>query len=68
MKRRAGRAYPKDWFKEQFRGITLYSDGDLIRYAAAGSEGQVDAITGATATSSAVIDILNESIKQAKPE
>jgi Na+-transporting NADH:ubiquinone oxidoreductase subunit C len=56
----------EDWFKEQFRGISLYEDGEYIRFSTAGSEGQVDAITGATATSNAVLDILNESINQAK--
>lgn len=56
----------EDWFKEQFRGVALFEDGAPIRYAAPGSEGQIDAITGATATSSAVVDILNASIQDAK--
>jgi Na+-transporting NADH:ubiquinone oxidoreductase subunit C len=56
----------EDWFKEQFRGISLYEDGDFIRFSTVSSEGQVDAITGATATSNAVLDILNESISKAK--
>lgn len=56
----------EDWFKEQFRSIALYEDGEPIRYAAPGSEGQIDAITGATATSSAVLDIMNAAIQDAK--
>ena len=56
----------EDWFKEQFRGISLYEEGAPIRYNAAGQEGQVDAITGATQTSTAVASIINESIQDAK--
>ncbi|HHY81946.1 MAG TPA: FMN-binding protein [Clostridiales bacterium] len=56
----------EEWFKEQFRGITLFEEGDPIRFPASGSEGQVDAITGATATSTAVAGIINESIREAR--
>lgn len=53
----------EDWFKEQFRGILLYEDGAPIRYKSTSQEGQVDAITGATSTSAAVANIVNESLK-----
>lgn len=53
----------EDWFKEQFRGILLNEDGDPIRYKTTSQEGQVDAITGATATSTAVANIVNESLQ-----
>ena len=56
----------EDWFKEQFRKIVLYEEGEPIRYASAGSEGQVDAITGATSTSNALLNIINESIQEVK--
>jgi len=56
----------EEWFKEQFRGIALYEDGDAIRYATAGSNGQVDAITGATNTSTAVLDTINETVSEIK--
>jgi Na+-transporting NADH:ubiquinone oxidoreductase subunit C len=56
----------EDWFKEQFRGIALLEDGDPVRYASSGSGGQVDAITGATITSTAVANMINESIIDAK--
>jgi len=54
------------WFKEQFRGITLYETGNLIRFTSSGSDGQVDAIAGATITSASVANMINESISQAK--
>jgi Na+-transporting NADH:ubiquinone oxidoreductase subunit C len=53
----------EEWFKEQFRGIILYEDGEPIRYRSTSQEGQVDAITGATATSTAVANIVNESLR-----
>jgi Na+-transporting NADH:ubiquinone oxidoreductase subunit C len=56
----------EDWYKEQFRGITLFDDGDPVRYASSGDDGQVDAITGATITSTAVASMVNESINEAK--
>lgn len=54
----------EDWYKEQFRGIELKGLKDkYITYSpAAGSN--VDAITGATLTSQAVRDILNEDIQK----
>ncbi|NLA83424.1 MAG: FMN-binding protein [Clostridiales bacterium] len=54
----------EDWFKEQFRGIKLYEDGEPLRYASPGKEGQLDAVTGATATSNALLSVINESIKE----
>lgn len=52
----------EEWFIEQFRGVTLFDDDTPLRYSAGGTEGQVDAITGATATSSAVVGMLNDKI------
>lgn len=47
------------WFREQFRGVKLDSpEGDLIKYKPE-SGGSVDAISGATSTSKAVLNILN---------
>jgi|CZCB01.1.fsa_nt_gi Na+-transporting NADH:ubiquinone oxidoreductase subunit C len=56
----------EDWFKEQFRGISLYEEGDPVRYATVSDEGQIDAITGATSTSNAVLGLINETIKDIK--
>lgn len=46
-------------YKEQFRGLPLEKDGQL-RY---GQDG-IDAITGATQTSSAVLRIVNQAVQQ----
>lgn len=50
----------EEWFKEQFRGLEIKPDGD-IEYRSEAS-GQVDAITGATSTSKAVLTLLNEAL------
>ncbi|MBN2559081.1 MAG: FMN-binding protein [Clostridia bacterium] len=44
----------EEWYKEQFRGISLEGD---VSY---GGDSGIDAITGATSTSNAVLNILNE--------
>ena len=47
------------WYREQFRGVALDSrEGDLIKYRPEPG-GNVDAISGATSTSKAVLNILN---------
>ena len=51
----------EDWFKEQFRGIPL-EKGKPIEYKT-GDKGQVDAITGATSTSRAVLQIVNQLVE-----
>lgn len=51
----------ESWYKEQFRGLPL--TGQPIRYGA--QEGyQVDAITGATQTSTAVLRMLNQMLAE----
>lgn len=54
------------WFKNQFRNIALNDSGAPIRYKTSDSDGQVDAITGATITSTAVVNMMNEYINEAK--
>ncbi|MCX7843454.1 MAG: FMN-binding protein [Clostridia bacterium] len=49
------------WFKEQFRGLSIDKGKPLVYKA--GSEGDVDAITGATSTSKSVLQILNNVIE-----
>lgn len=44
----------EDWYKEQFKGVAL---GGNVSY---GEESGIDAITGATSTSNAVLKIINE--------
>jgi len=46
----------EEWYKEQFRGVSL---GTEITY---GEDAGIDAITGATSTSNAVLKIMNEFI------
>lgn len=55
----------ESWFKEQFREVVI-SNGDTGNYVKykPSAEGQVDSITGATATSNSVLKILNESIEE----
>ena len=53
------------WFKEQFRKISIGNNAVLAYKNEDG--GQVDAITGATSTSRAVLDILNSFIVQKIP-
>jgi len=54
----------EDWFKEQFRGLKLDdSTEEYIIYRPAPG-GNVDAISGATQTSNAIRDLLNNSIHE----
>jgi len=50
-------------FKEQFRNISIDNTEELIRYGTA-SGGNVDSISGATSTSTAVKNILNAKIPE----
>ncbi len=48
----------EDWYREQFRGMKLEA-GQRVQYGTSGDK-QVDAISGATQTSNAIIRILNQ--------
>lgn len=48
----------EDWYKEQFRGVPITA-GQPLRYGTVG-DAKLDAVTGATQTSNAVIKTLNE--------
>lgn len=56
----------EEWFLEQFRGAELFETGRPLRFDSSAEDGQVDAITGATSTSVAVINILNDIILEAR--
>lgn len=56
----------EEWFLEQFRGAELFETGSPLRFDSAAQDGQVDAITGATATSNSVLGMLNEKILEAR--
>ena len=49
------------WFKEQFRNISLGGTYPFVLYRPA-QEGLVDSISGATSTSKAVLNIINEDV------
>ena len=49
------------WFKDQFKGIDI-SKKQALSFKS-GDKGEVDAITGATTTSRAVLDLVNTTIK-----
>ncbi len=57
----------EDWFREQFRGVEIPADA-LMEYGAQTSGQNVDAISGATQTSNAVIRIINQVIADQLPE
>lgn len=56
----------EDWFREQFRGLSL-ADGAPEKYGLVGDK-EIDEITGATQTSNAIIRILKDVVDTALPE
>ena len=56
----------EDWFKEQFRGLKLEA-GQAVAYGEAGSQ-KIDAISGATQTSNAIIRIINQVKNEVLPK
>ena len=54
----------EDWFKDQFRGLAVPSSGTMTLKDAGGT-GDIDAITGATSTSRAVIALVNSTLEKA---
>lgn len=54
----------EDWYKEQFRAISLENrDGNFVSYSPA-ADSNVDAVTGATLTSESVRKIFNQTIEE----
>lgn len=53
-------------YKEQFRDVELNVEGPPLVYGSSSKTGQVDAITGATLTSNAVLNIMNTKIEGIK--
>lgn len=51
------------WFREQFRGIDITGDPPFVTYRPA-PNGNVDAISGATSTSNAVLNLINEKVDE----
>lgn len=52
------------WFKEQFRNLSIPPDGSNAIIYRTGGSGNVDAITGATLTSSSVSRICNDAVSR----
>ncbi|MBN2780526.1 MAG: RnfABCDGE type electron transport complex subunit G [Candidatus Marinimicrobia bacterium] len=54
------------WFIDQFKGVKINSDISFVLNKKPENKSGVQAITGATISSAAVVDIINTSIKEAK--
>lgn len=54
------------WFINQFKGLRILPSITYVKNAAPSRETEIQAITGATVSSKAVVDILNTHIKKAK--
>jgi len=55
-----------DWFTDQFQGVPATSDITALKNEQPDQPTEVQAITGATISSRAVVDILNSDIEQAR--
>ncbi len=54
------------WFPEQFGGVVLFPQIDVVKNTAPQSPNEIQAISGATITSKAVVRIINENIGMIK--
>lgn len=57
-----GARIEEEEYRDQFRGIDI-SDADPGQYVASEPQGQIDSISGATQTSDAVIDMVNNDLE-----
>ena len=56
----------EEWFREQFRGLELVQ-GEQVKYGEGGSQ-KIDAISGATQTSNAILRIINQVKDESLPQ
>lgn len=56
----------EDWFKEQFRGLSLALQGGRYFFYPPEAGSNIEAITGATLTSGSMRDLLNENVIKIK--
>lgn len=61
-----GTRIEEEWFIEQFKGLKLKPSVTYIKNAKPSKDNEIQAITGATISSAAIVDILNTGIKEAK--
>lgn len=54
------------WFPEQFGGVVLFPQIDVVKNSVPQNPNEVQAISGATITSKAVVRIINDNIQQIK--
>jgi len=54
------------WFPEQFGGVVLFPQIDVVKNSIPQNPNEVQAISGATITSKAVVRIINDNIQQIK--
>lgn len=55
-----------DWFTDQFKGLVPQPKIEALKNQAPQNDNEIQAITGATISSKAVVDILNSAIEQAR--
>jgi len=63
-----GAKITSDWFKNQFKKLNFLPFIDLIKGKKPEKPNQIQAITGATISSRAVVNILNKTIKEVREE
>ena len=54
------------WFPEQFGGVVIFPQIDVVKNSIPQNSNEVQAISGATITSKAVVRIINDNIQQIK--
>lgn len=54
------------WFPEQFVGVTIFPEITVVKNIKPSTPNEIQAISGATISSKAVVDILNENISRIK--
>jgi len=54
----------EDWFKEQFKGVEIHPKIEYIKYRKPEKPNQIQAITGATISSNAVVTNINKAVKK----
>jgi electron transport complex protein RnfG len=56
------------WFPEQFNGLQIFPQIDVVKNAKPSTPNEIQAISGATISSQAIARILNDNISQIKDQ
>ena len=54
------------WFSEQFKGLNIFPQIDVVKNVKPSTPNEIQAISGATISSKAVVNILNDNIAKVK--